>query len=42
MGNIPSTNNMISAVMVFPQDGDVIKPNSAINFQVQIANLVAG
>ncbi|KAJ4303575.1 hypothetical protein N0V90_002474 [Kalmusia sp. IMI 367209] len=42
MGNIPSTNNMISAVMVNPKNGDNVDANQAINFQVQIANLVAG
>lgn len=42
MGNIPSSGSMISAVMVSPQDGDVVAPNTAMTFSVKINNLVAG
>lgn len=42
MGNIPSTGNMISAVMVSPQDGDTVPANQAMTFSVKINNLVAG
>jgi hypothetical protein len=42
MGNIPSTGNMISAVMVNPTNNKNFNEGEAINFQVQIANLVAG
>ena len=42
MGNIPSTNNMISAAMVNPRINDVIAPNQPITFSVKINNLVAG
>ncbi|KAF1963342.1 hypothetical protein CC80DRAFT_511707 [Byssothecium circinans] len=42
MGDIPSANNMVSAVMINPKNGDDVEANQAINFQVQIDNLVAG
>jgi len=42
MGDIPSNTQMVSAVMVSPQDGDVLAVESDITFAVQIENLVAG
>ena len=42
MGDIPSNTQMVSAVMVSPQDGDVVAANKNITFSVQIENLVAG
>ena len=42
MGDIPSNTQMVSAVMVSPQDGDVVAANKNITFSVQIQNLVAG
>ena len=42
MGDIPSSSQMVSAVMVSPKDGDVLAANSNITFAVQIENLVAG
>jgi len=42
MGDIPSNTQMVSAVMVSPQDGDVLEANKKITFSVQIQNLVAG
>lgn len=42
MGDIPSNNNMVSAVVIFPGPGDDLTPNQSFNIQVQLTNLVAG
>ncbi|KAH8662279.1 hypothetical protein BX600DRAFT_316625 [Xylariales sp. PMI_506] len=42
MGQIPASTNMISAVIVFPQNGQTISANQDFNLQVQVSNLVAG
>ena len=42
MGDIPSKNNMISAVITFPETGGVVEPNTDFDISVQIQNLVAG
>ncbi|KAJ4516504.1 hypothetical protein HRR83_001838 [Exophiala dermatitidis] len=42
MGDIPSNNNMVSSIILFPGPGDDITPNQSFNVQVQISNLEAG
>ncbi|EXJ90245.1 hypothetical protein A1O1_03344 [Capronia coronata CBS 617.96] len=42
MGDIPSNNNMISSIILFPGPGDDIAADQSFNVQVQISNLVAG
>jgi len=42
MGDIPSSGNMISAIITNPQPGSTIPANQAFNVNVQISNLVAG
>ncbi len=42
MGDIPSSNNMISTIITNPGPGDTIPANQDFNINVQIANLVAG
>jgi len=42
MGNIPSVDNMISAVIVSPKNLEDVTAGADINFQVQITNLIAG
>ena len=42
MGEIPAANRMVSAVFTSPQNGDILPPNTAMTFSVQIANLQAG
>ncbi|KAF1361632.1 hypothetical protein EJ07DRAFT_110185 [Lizonia empirigonia] len=42
MGEIPAANRMVSAVFTSPQNGDVVQPNTAMKFSVQVANLQAG
>ncbi|KIW86908.1 uncharacterized protein Z519_12530 [Cladophialophora bantiana CBS 173.52] len=42
MGDIPSNNNMVSAIVLFPGPGDDLTPNQSFNIQVQLTNLVAG
>ncbi|KAK7887718.1 hypothetical protein LTR67_009621 [Exophiala xenobiotica] len=42
MGDIPSNQDMISAVVLFPGPGQDIAANTAFTIQVQLQNLVAG
>ncbi|KIX02174.1 uncharacterized protein Z518_08113 [Rhinocladiella mackenziei CBS 650.93] len=42
MGDIPSNNNMVSAIIVFPGPGDDIDADTTFDIQVQTTNLVAG
>jgi transcription initiation factor TFIID subunit 15 len=42
MGKIPSNNNMISSIVLFPGHNEDIAANQAFDIQVQITNLVAG
>lgn len=42
MGDIPSTGNMISSIIVNPGPGDNIAANQDFDIQVQVSNLVAG
>ncbi|TFA99595.1 hypothetical protein CCMA1212_008412 [Trichoderma ghanense] len=42
MGNIPSTNNMVSSVFVNPQNGDNVDENTTFNIQVQMLNFAPG
>ena len=42
MGDIPSTNNMISAIITNPGPGTIIPPNQDFNITVRVSNLVAG
>ncbi|KAF1931860.1 uncharacterized protein M421DRAFT_28948, partial [Didymella exigua CBS 183.55] len=42
MGDIPASTAMVSSVFTSPKNGDVVAPNTAMTFSVQIANLQAG
>lgn len=42
MGDIPSNNNMISSIVIFPAPNQDLQPNTQFNVQVQLTNLVAG
>ncbi|KAG0635678.1 hypothetical protein HOY80DRAFT_892646 [Tuber brumale] len=42
MGDIPSTANMVSSIIVSPQPGEDIQPDTPFKVQVQVANLQAG
>ncbi|KAL7271827.1 Pathogenicity cluster 5 protein d [Rhizina undulata] len=42
MGDIPSTANMVSTIIVSPQPGQDIPANTDFNVEVQVANLQAG
>jgi hypothetical protein len=42
MGKIPATSNMISAMLTFPQPGDVITAGQTFDISVQTQNLDAG
>ncbi|RGB43487.1 hypothetical protein C1646_680699 [Rhizophagus diaphanus] len=42
IGEIPSVNNMVSALIVNPKNGQAIKRNTAFNVNVKIANLATG
>jgi transcription initiation factor TFIID subunit 15 len=42
MGDIPASTKMVSAVFIDPKNGEDKAANSAITFQVKIANLAAG
>ena len=42
MGDIPSSQNMISTIIINPGPGDTIAANQDFTVNVQIANLVAG
>ena len=42
MGEIPSNDNMVSSIVVFPGPGEDIAADTEFNVQVQITNLVAG
>jgi hypothetical protein len=42
MGKIPATSNMISAMLTFPQPGDVITAGKTFDISVQTQNLDAG
>ncbi|OXV07013.1 hypothetical protein Egran_05220 [Elaphomyces granulatus] len=42
MGDIPSTNNMISTIIKSPQSGQDLQANQAFTVDLQVQNLVAG
>lgn len=42
MGEIPSTNNMISAIIVSPKPGETIAEDTTFTLSVQITGLQAG
>lgn len=42
MGDIPSTANMVSSIIVSPQPGEDIAADTPFTIRVQVANLVAG
>lgn len=42
MGDIPSKNNMISAVIVFPETGGNVQADTTFDITVQVDNLQAG
>lgn len=42
MGDMPSANSMISAIMIFPAHNDEIEENQDFTISVQINNLEAG
>ena len=42
MGEIPSNNNMISSIVIFPAPNQDLQPNTAFDIKVQLTNLVAG
>jgi len=42
MGDIPSNQDMVSAIVLFPGPGDDLDANQAFTIQVQLQNLVAG
>lgn len=42
MGDIPSTQNMVSSIITSPTPGQDIAANTAFTIQVQVANLQAG
>lgn len=42
MGDIPSRNNMISAIILNPKNGEDLQENQSFNVDVQVDNLVAG
>lgn len=42
MGDIPSTANMVSAIIITPTPGEDIAPNTAFTVQVQVTNLNLG
>jgi len=42
MGDIPSSSNMISTIIINPGPGDTIAANQDFNVSIQVANLVAG
>lgn len=42
MGDIPSTKNMVSSIIVSPSPGQDLTANTAFTVQVQVANLQAG
>ena len=42
MGEIPNTNNMISTVILFPKDNDVIEENQTFTIRTKTINLSTG
>jgi len=42
MGDIPSTANMVSSIIINPQPGQDLQPDTAFTVQVQVDNLAAG
>lgn len=42
MGDMPSQDNMVSAMIVNPPFGQTIEPDTTFDIDVQLANLVAG
>ncbi|KAL0637827.1 Pathogenicity cluster 5 protein d [Maublancomyces gigas] len=42
MGDIPSTANMVSSIILTPQPGQDIAANTAFTVQIQVTNLIAG
>jgi transcription initiation factor TFIID subunit 15 len=42
MGDIPSQNNMVSTVILSPQNLQDLTPNQSFNVSLQVANLQAG
>ncbi|KAK0386809.1 hypothetical protein NLU13_6645 [Sarocladium strictum] len=42
MGQIPSTGNMVSTIIVNPKDGDTIQANQDMTIEVKINNIAAG
>ena len=42
MGEIPSKQNMISAVITFPETGGNVAAETTFDIKVQVQNLVAG
>lgn len=42
MGDIPSTDNMVSSLITFPGPGEDIDADTAFDIKVKVLNLVAG
>ncbi|KAK2734269.1 hypothetical protein FQN57_001730 [Myotisia sp. PD_48] len=42
MGDIPSKQNMISTIILYPGPGANLKPNTPFDIKIQVNNLVAG
>jgi transcription initiation factor TFIID subunit 15 len=42
MGQLPAKNKMVSCIILFPQDGQVIAAGQDFNISVQVNNLQAG
>lgn len=42
MGNIPAKTNMVSSIMINPQNGDNIEADQDFQIQVQVANFAPG
>jgi hypothetical protein len=42
MGDIPAKTNMVSSIILNPQNGDEIPSDTTFNITVQVSNLVAG
>lgn len=42
MGEIPSFDNMITAIITSPENVEDLEPNKAFDIKLQVNNLVAG
>lgn len=42
MGEIPSFDNMITAIILSPENVEDLVPNTAFDIKIQVNNLIAG